>query len=145
MELYMENQIISSILTPSLIYDDARAAIEWLKSVLGFTLASIYEMPDGSIGFAELFWRTGVIFVSERPSKDNPWHHVGPFSIALAAENSETVDYFFDRAIQYGADIVRPVHDSITPAFPEGSHQFDVRDPGGNLWTVGTFQPRIKM
>jgi hypothetical protein len=28
-----------------------------------------------------------------------------------------------------GADIVRPVHDARTPAFPEGSHQFDVRDP----------------
>jgi hypothetical protein len=42
-----------------------------------------------------------------------------------------------------GAEIVRPVHDARTPAFPDGSHQFDLRDPGGNLWTVGTFQPRV--
>lgn len=32
---------------------------------------------------------------------------------------------------------------SKTPAFPEGSRQFDVRDPEGNLWTVGTYRPRI--
>jgi hypothetical protein len=42
-----------------------------------------------------------------------------------------------------GAEVVRPVHNARTPAFPDGSHQFDLRDPGGNLWTVGTFQPRV--
>ena len=34
---------------------------------------------------------------------------------------------------------------SKTPAFPEGSRQFDVRDPEGNLWTVGTYRPRITL
>jgi len=31
---------------------------------------------------------------------------------------------------------------AVTPTFPDG-HQFDVRDPGGHLWTIGTFQPRV--
>ena len=139
----MEKQIITSLLTPSLIYDDAHGALQWLSDVLGFTIASKYEMPDGHLAFAELYWRTAVIFVSGRPPKDNPWHSVGIFSIALAAEDDPTVDQYYNRAVQYGAEIVRPVHDSFTPAFPKGSHQFDVRDPGGNLWTVGTFQPQI--
>jgi uncharacterized glyoxalase superfamily protein PhnB len=141
----MADPIISSILTPSLIYDDAQTALKWLSDVLGFTVASKYEMPDGHIAFAELYWRTAVIFVSDRPPKENPWNRVGIFSIALAAEDAATVDQYYARAVKQGADIVRPVHDSFTPAFPEGSHQFDVRDPGGNLWTVGTFQPRIKV
>jgi len=111
--------------------------------VLGFAAASVYEMPDGGIAFAELVWRTGIVFVSSRPPDDNPWAKVGPASIALAAENAATVDRHYQRALAASADIVRPLHDAVTPAFPAGSHQFDVRDPEGNLWTIGTFQPRI--
>ena len=50
---------------------------------------------------------------------------------------------FHARAKAASADIVRPVHVARTPAFPEGSTQFDLRDPEGNLWTVGTFQPKL--
>lgn len=136
--------MISSTLTPQLIYDDPRHAIRWLTEVLGLRLATVYEDPEGGIAFAELVWRTGIVFVSGRPPSDNPWAKVGPASIALAAPDIATVDRTYDRAVTAGADIVRPVHDSRTPAFPQGSHQFDVRDPGGNLWTVGTFQPEIR-
>jgi uncharacterized glyoxalase superfamily protein PhnB len=41
------------------------------------------------------------------------------------------------------ADVVRPIYDSVTPAFPEGARQFDVRDPEGNLWTIGTYRPTL--
>lgn len=99
----------------------------------------------GGVAFAELFWRTGVVFVSGRPPSDNPWSEVGPASIALAAESAHAVDSLYERAVAAGAEIVRPLHDARTPAFPEGSHQFDLRDPGGNLWTVGTFRPRIAL
>jgi hypothetical protein len=38
--------------------------------------------------------------------------------------------------------VVRELHVARTPAFPQGSAQFDLRDPEGNLWTVGTYQPK---
>jgi uncharacterized glyoxalase superfamily protein PhnB len=135
--------VVSPTLTPSVVYDDAARGIRWLTEVLGLSVASRYDAPDGSVPFAELVWRTGVVFVSSRPPSDNPWSRVGPASIALAAEDAETVDRHFERALAAGAEVVRPVHDARTPAFPDGSHQFDVRDPEGNLWTVGTFRPRI--
>lgn len=141
----VEDGIISPTLTASLVYDDPRQGIRWLVDVLGFRTASLYETPDGDVAFAELVWRTGVVFVSGRPPGSNPWSKVGPASIALAAENAATVDRLYERAVAAGAEIVRPVHDARTPAFPEGSHQFDLRDPGGNLWTVGTFRPRIRL
>jgi hypothetical protein len=50
-----------------------------------------------------------------------------PASIALAA----------------GAEIIRPLLEARTPAFPEGSHQFDLQDSDGTVWTVGTFRPRF--
>ena len=127
-------EVIAPTLTPSIVYDDARQAIAWLTNVLGFRVASVYDSPDGGVAFAELVWRTGVVFVSDRPSSDNPWSKVGPASIALAAETAEAVDRCYKRAIAAGADIVRPVHVSKTRAFPDGSHQFDLRDPQGNTF-----------
>jgi uncharacterized glyoxalase superfamily protein PhnB len=130
-------------LTPSVTYADAHRGIEWLTRVLGFRVVSEYASPAGGVAFAELVWRTGVVFVSDRPSGDNPWSSARASSIAIVAESATAVDAIFDRAVAAGADIVRAVRDVHTPAFPEGSRQFDVRDPEGNLWTVGTFQPRV--
>ncbi len=133
----MDSQVIAPTLTPSVLYNDPRQAMRWLTDVLGFWAAGVYEDPDGSVAHAELVWRTGVIYVSGR-SPNSPWANVGPTSIALAAEDAETVDRYYQQAVAAGAEIIRPLHDA-----PYGSHQFDLRDPEGNLWTVGTYQARI--
>ena len=130
-------------ITSSVVYDDAEVGIRWLKEVLGLTQNSLYKMPDGKVAFAELVWRTGIVFVSSRPPEDNPWSRVGVASIALVAPDAKSVSDHYERARAVGADIVRELHVARTPAFPEGSTQFDVRDPEGNLWTVGTFQPTV--
>jgi uncharacterized glyoxalase superfamily protein PhnB len=132
-----------STVTPTVPYDDLGAALRWLGDVLGLTAAAVYDGPDGKPLFAQLVWRNGVVFVSARAPEDNPWAKVGPASIALAAEDPAAVDRVYDRAVAAGADIVRRVHVARTPMFPEGSHQFDLRDPEGNLWTVGTYAPRV--
>jgi uncharacterized glyoxalase superfamily protein PhnB len=132
----------SPTVTPSVVYTDASAGIDWLTRILGLKLLSRYPMPDGSVAFAELGWRTGVVFVSSRAPADNPWSKVGIASIALAAPDAETVRRHFHQAVAAGADVVRELHVSRTPAFPQGSAQFDLRDPEGNLWTVGTYQPK---
>ena len=125
----------------SVIYDDARVGLKWLIEVLGLRQKSLYQLPDGQVAFAELVWRTGMVFVSSRPPADNPWSRVGIASIALVAADARVVSEHYERARSAGADIVRPLHVAHTPAFPEGSTQFDLRDPEGNLWTLGTFQP----
>ena len=125
----------------SVIYDDAHAGLKWLTEVLGLWQKSLYQMPDGQVAFAELVWRTGMVFISSRPPADNPWSRVGIASSALVAADAQEVSEHYQRARSAGADIVRPLHVARTPAFPEGSTQFDVRDPEGNLWTLGTFQP----
>ena len=127
----------------SVIYDDARVGLKWLIEVLGLRQKSLYQLPDGQVAFAELVWRTGMVFVSSRPPADNPWSRVGIASIALVAADARVVSEHYERARSAGADIVRPLHVARTPAFPEGSTQFDLRDPEGNLWTLGTFQPTI--
>jgi uncharacterized glyoxalase superfamily protein PhnB len=135
----MQNPTVTS----SIVYDDARRGLKWATDVLGLRMKSLYETPDGKIAFAELVWRTGIIFISDRPPADNPWAKVSIASLALVAEDAEAVLQAYERATAANADIVRPVHVARTPAFPEGSTQFDLRDPEGNLWTVGTFQPKL--
>ena len=141
----MADHVIAPTLVPTVPYDDVATAIDWLVRVLGFRVAASYPGADGRVGFAQLVWRTGVVFVSARAPADNPWAAVGAASIALAAPNAAAVDRLYERAVAAGAEIVRPVHVARTPAFPDGSRQFDARDPGGHLWTVGTFQPRFPL
>ncbi|HEV2692310.1 MAG TPA: hypothetical protein VG347_05385 [Verrucomicrobiae bacterium] len=76
-------------------------------------------------------------------SGDNPWSRVGVALIALVTEDAQSVSEHYQRACGAAADIVRELHVARTPAFPEGNTQFDVRDPEGNLWTMGTFQPTV--
>jgi uncharacterized glyoxalase superfamily protein PhnB len=135
----MNNQTV----TLSLVYDDARRGIKWAVDILGLRVKSLFETPDGKIAFAELVWRTGIIFVSDRPPADNPWARVGVASVALVAEDAQAVERLLQRVKAAGADVVRPIHVARTPAFPEGSTQFDVRDIEGNLWSIGTFQPKL--
>jgi uncharacterized glyoxalase superfamily protein PhnB len=130
-------------LIPAIAYEDAPAAIRWLEDVLGFRVIRKFEMPDRTIAHAELAWRDAMVFVHTRPSRENPWSVVGPASIALAVDSAAIVDRHYARAVAAGADIVRPAYDSKTPAFPDGCRQFDVRDPEGNLWTIGNYHPRL--
>ena len=132
----------SLTVTASVIYNDAFAGIDWLTRVLGMTLLSRYPAADGTVAFAEVGWRSGVVFVSSRPPADNPWSRVGLAAIALVAADAESVRHHYLKAVAAGAEVVRELHVARTPAFPQGSAQFDLRDPEGNLWTVGTYQPK---
>ena len=100
----MQDPVIAPTLTASLVYDDARQGIRWLVDVLGFRIAMCYETPDGDVAFAELVWRTGLVFVSGRPPSSNPWSKVGPASIALVAENAQAVDQLYQRAVTLGVE-----------------------------------------
>jgi len=134
----------SPTVTSSIVYDDAFAGIDWLTRVLGMTVLSRYPAPDGTVAFAELGWRSGVVFVSSRPPAANPWSQVGVASIALVAADAEAVRKQYHQAVGAGAEVVRELHVSRTPAFPQGSAQFDLRDPEGNLWTISTYQPKTR-
>jgi uncharacterized glyoxalase superfamily protein PhnB len=76
--------------------------------------------------------------VTLRARLPRPYRHVGPASIALNTADAAEVDERFARARKAGADLLSPLEDT-----PFGSHQFNVRDAEGNLWTVGTYLPEI--
>ncbi len=125
---------------PGVYYEDARAAAEWLKTALGFEMVEGHEGPGGRIAFAQMTFCGGAVFVSSR-SKGTAWSAAGKASIFLAAPDAATVTQRYEMATAAGADFIRDLRLSISPAFPQGVQQFDVRDPEGHMWTVSEYRP----
>ena len=80
------------------------------------------------------------LFVSSR-SRGTAWSAVGVSAINLACPDGEDVARRCATAQAAGAEFIRPLHRSVSPAFPGGLQQFDVRDPEGHLWTVSEHRP----
>jgi DNA-binding MarR family transcriptional regulator/uncharacterized glyoxalase superfamily protein PhnB len=129
-----------SVVIPGVYYEDARAGVEWLKTALGFEVAEAYEGAGGKIAFARMAFCGGVLFVSSR-SRGTAWSAVGTSAIFLVAPSAEEVARRYEMAQAAGAEFIRPLHRALSPAFPEGVQQFDVRDPEGCLWTVSEYRP----
>ena len=123
-------------ITIAISCDDAHELIRWMVDLLEFQVAELHEGPEGSVMHARLSWRTGNVFVSDR--HPGPWSVTGPASVCLAAESSAEIDRLYARARDAGAVVISELEDS-----DYGSHQFGLRDPEGNLWTVGTYRPPV--
>lgn len=128
----MDTQPIIAAITPGLSYRDAQAAMRWLGEVLGFETTVLYQEPDGRVAYAQLAWRDGAISLSSH-EEGGRLPESGPSSIALTAADAEAVDRVYERAVAAGAEVMVPIEDTFY-----GNHGFTLRDPEGNLWSVGT-------
>ncbi len=121
---------------PSLRYHDARAAIAWLGDAFGASEKDVYEGDDAAIVHAELTLPGGdvVMLGSEPPGGDPRWGaHAGQGWLYVAVDDA---DAFYERAVAAGAEVVMELTDT-----DYGSRDFSVRDPEGNLWSFGTYDP----
>jgi DNA-binding MarR family transcriptional regulator/uncharacterized glyoxalase superfamily protein PhnB len=125
---------------PGVYYEDARAGMAWLKAALGFEVAEAWEGAGGKIAFARMVFCGSPLFVSS-VSRGTAWSAVGVSAINLVCPDAQDVQRRYAMAEAAGAEFIRPLHRSVSPAFPEGVQQFDVRDPEGRLWTVSEYRP----
>jgi PhnB protein len=120
--------------TPYLYIDGAGAAIDFYCSVLGAKERMRMSGPDGRVGHAELDLGDSMIMLAdENPDMDvrGPRAIGGtPMSLHVYVEDADGV---FDRAIQAGAKVLRPVEDQF---YGDRSGQFE--DPFGHRWNVAT-------
>lgn len=121
---------------PTLVYDDARRAIQFLQDAFGFTVSLIVanDTDEGIIEHAQLRWPEGggvMLGSSGRP--DNPFaaRPTGHGAAYVVASNPDTV---YGRAIAAGAEIFQPLIDETY-----GNRSFSVKDPEGNVWSFGTY------
>lgn len=123
---------------PAVSYEDAPAAIEWLKRAFGFTEQLVVPGENGMIDHAQLQLRDNLIMLgSARPEL---------FGMSTPKRlNGTTMSFYIcvpdpdamhDRAMAAGATIVRALNNT-----DYGSREFICRDPEGHLWGFGTYDP----
>ena len=130
----------SATMFPFARYEDGQAAIDWLCEAFGFEKREVHAADDGTIVHAELASGTGVFMLDSRREP--------VFGLKTAREvgavtggvyvHVEDVDAHYRRASAAGAEIVRELADT-----DYGSREYLARDPQGNLWSFGTYRPKM--
>jgi uncharacterized glyoxalase superfamily protein PhnB len=122
---------------PIVSYEDAGAAIEWLKRAFGAEEVAVHKGDDGRVEHMELSFEGGVVMggskgVGELASKVE----IGsPAAIYLVISDP---DAHHGRAAAAGAEVVIPLRDE-----DYGSRGYSARDPEGNVWSFGTYRPEV--
>jgi uncharacterized glyoxalase superfamily protein PhnB len=116
---------------PTLRYDDATAAIDFLETAFGFERKAVME-TDGKVGHAELTHGRGMVMLGSRGLGDKQFE-TGHASIYVVVGDP---DALHERARAAGAEIARELQD-----MDYGSREFSATDTEGNVWTFGTYDP----
>jgi uncharacterized glyoxalase superfamily protein PhnB len=132
----------SATIIPCLGYGDAKAAIEWLCTVVGFEKRAVYEGPNDTIAHAELTFGNGMIMLGSSSNE-------GPFARLLVhpgdIDGKQTqapyvivpdADALYARVKTSGAEILIDIKTE-----DYGGRGFTCRDPEGHVWTFGTYDP----
>ena len=119
---------------PTLTYEDATAAIEFLTSAFGFERQEVMEGPDGGIAHAELRFGDGIVMLGSK--RDDDFATRGTQVVYVALDDS---DAHHARAAKAGAEIVRAPFDT-----DYGSRDYAAKDPEGNIWAFGTYRPEAE-
>ena len=121
-------------------YRDAPAAIDWLCAVLGFERHLVVPNEDGTIAHAQLTLGNGMIMLGS--AREGEFDDiVGPSSPEGTLTQSayivvNDIHALYERVKAAGANIVMELTEQHY-----GGSLFAVRDPEGQLWNVGSYNP----
>lgn len=133
----MSDPLCSSNIYPSLYYDDAPQAIEFLCRAFGFRKRLVVPGPNGTIMHSELSYGPGVVMVATvRPDRGGAspktlGQHHGGLSVQV-----DDPDAHYRHAKAEGAVITQELRDE-----DYGSRGYVATDPGGHVWYFGTYRP----
>lgn len=118
----------------TLTFRDADRMVEWLGAI-GFTEHATYrdEKDPSVVVHAEWVWPGGGIMFGS--ARDDAVGSSGPGAAAcyLVVDDPDAV---FDAAVAAGASVVQAMVDQ-----DYGGRGGTVRDPEGNMWSFGDYQP----
>ncbi|MFZ1997350.1 MAG: VOC family protein [Solirubrobacteraceae bacterium] len=133
----MSDQLRPNIF-PAVRYRDADAGIAFLTRAFGATEKAVHRGDDGAIRHAELALGAGLVMVGEQREDGTlggqaPRPLSSTISIYVVVEDP---DAHHAVAREAGGTVVRELEDT-----DYGSREYSVRDPEGNLWSFGTYDP----
>jgi uncharacterized glyoxalase superfamily protein PhnB len=119
------------MIIPTLRYQDAPAAIDFLERAFGFERKAVHGEGD-VVHHAELTYGRGMVMLGSTGRGDPQFdtRHSSAYVIV------DDPDALHDRAKAAGAEITRELQDT-----DYGSREFSARDPEGNAWSFGTYDP----
>lgn len=118
---------------PTLSYDNALGAREWLKR-LGFTegICVVADHDPALVEHSEMLWpEGGRVAVSSRARGNEFITDRGTAGVYVVCDDPDAV---YARATSLGADLVRDLREE-----DYGSRGFSVRDAEGTIWSFGTY------
>lgn len=126
--------VASWSLAPYLRTDNAAEAIAWYVRALGASEVARYEMPDGTIGHAELDVHGNRLCLADTQARGQfpepqTYNDVPMFLYAQVPD----VDAVFEQAVREGARVDRAVADQTY-----GERTGGFIDPYGHMWYVST-------
>ncbi|MEU9622030.1 MULTISPECIES: VOC family protein [unclassified Streptomyces] len=121
---------------PTILYDDAKAAIRTLTEGLGFKEEAVYEGENGQVLHAELSCGNGRVMLGSKGREGvfaKAMQGAGPAGVYVVVDE---VDAHHACAVEHGVEILMPPTDQ-----DYGSRDYTARDGEGNVWSFGTYAP----
>src|SRR5579884_386730 len=126
---------------PTLRYQDATAAIEWLENAFGFKRVVVYPDGDGGVAHAELAFGNGAVMLGSLKQAAGQARTNGGEGISEIYLRVDDVQSHFNRAKAYGAEIVR----DFQPTEYDTAGTYSARDPEGHVWSFGSYGPELTL
>ena len=126
---------------PTLRYDDAPAAIDWLSKAFGFERHMVVEGEGKTIGHAQLSFPGGMIMLGSSSDDDfgkfqKPPKTTGGVCTQSAYIIVDDIDAHYARAKAAGADIRFELEEKVY-----GGKGYGCVDPEGHVWSFGDYDP----
>lgn len=135
---------MTSTIIPTLKYEDAAAAIDWLCKAFGFQRHLVVPGPGDTIEHAQLTLHGGMIMLGS--VRDSAFDALQKTPKAVGGVGTQSpyiivhdVDAHHARAAAAGAEIVMPPADQ-----DYGGRFYSCRDPEGHLWNFGSYDPWVE-
>ena len=122
-------------------YRDVAAAVDWLRSRLGFELHSSVSDDDGVMVYAQVAFGNAMVMLAPIQDTALDRYMRQPDEIGGAETQScyfyvEDAAAHFARAKKAGAEIILELQ-----PYDSGGEGYSCRDPEGHIWTFGDFDP----
>jgi uncharacterized glyoxalase superfamily protein PhnB len=115
-------------------YDDAHAAIAFLESAFGAERHALHLEDDGSVGHAELRFGNGIVMLNSAREDVPATKGTGGRGTGIYITVADP-DAHCRQARSAGAEITNEPEDLGY------AREYTARDPEGNAWHFGTYQP----
>lgn len=126
---------------PTMRYEDATAALDWLCQAFGFSVHQKFADDSGKIMHAELGYGGSVLMIG--PVTDNDFGKymktpgmVGGVITQCVYIVVDDPDAHYATAKAAGAEILIDIQDQFY-----GGRDYTCRDPQGHIWSFGSYDP----